>query len=222
MGVLWGWVTQLSGLTNPAAAIVLAAGLIAYGLYQWSKNREKQKMPGIQLWHVWTVSIVGAWIFISATLGLLLFSVLKPSAAQVQGPSEGPLTWFYNLSMTPGPNNLIYNFGFRGANTSQTEVTLAAARLISANTGATINLKVEAEGSYLNIDGINPIPPGAPVNLLADFTPGGLPREQFIKDWSKFTLYVRDDQREYRLPFNEGNIAPFFPGLVGPHITEKK
>ncbi len=118
--------------------------------------------------------------------------------------------------MTPGPNNLIYNFGLRGANTSQTEVTLAA------NTGATIDLKVEAEGSYVNIDRINPIPPGAPVNLLADFTPGGLPREQFIKDWSKFTLYVKDNQREYRFPFNEGNIAPFFPGLVGPHITEKK
>jgi hypothetical protein len=75
--------------------------------------------------------------------------------------------------------------------------------------------------SYVEINRINPIPPGAPIRLLADFGPQGIPKDQFIKDWSKFTLHVKDDKREYRIPFNEGNIAPFFPGLIGPHVTVK-
>ncbi len=224
MGVLWGWVTQLSGLTSPIGAGLLAAALIIFSAYRWSKNREKQNMPGIQLWQIWAISIIGLWIFVTATLGTWLYTIINPpppvAALQAQQSDEGPLTWFVNLSITPGPN-VIYNFGFSGANTSQIEVAIHSARLVSANTGATLDLKIEAEGTYVEITKINPTPPGAPIRLLADFSPSGISKEQFIKDWSKFTLIVKDDKREYRIPFNEGNIAPFFPGLVGPHVTVK-
>jgi hypothetical protein len=142
MSLLWGWVTQLSGLTSPFAAAVLAAALLIYSTYRWSKNRTRQNMPGIQLWHIWVISIVGLWVFVSATLGTFLYTVLYPAVSQSQVSSDGPLTWFSNLSMTPGPNNVIYNFGLAGGNTSQFEVMLMSARLISANTGATYDLKL--------------------------------------------------------------------------------
>src|ERR1700716_2278204 len=120
--VLWGWVTQLSGLTSLPTAAVLAAVLLAYSIYRWDKNRRAKNMPAIQLWHFWTVAIVGTWVFITATLGLLLYSILYPSTAQLQGPFEGLLAWGDNLFISPGPDGLIYRLGVRGKNTSQTEV----------------------------------------------------------------------------------------------------
>ena len=57
--------------------------------------------------------------------------------------------------------------------------------------------------------------PKAPGKIL------GLDSKTFLETWSQFSLNVEDDSRSYRLPFNEGRLMPFFPGMVGPHITKK-
>jgi hypothetical protein len=49
----------------------------------------------------------------------------------------------------------------------------------------------------------------------------GLDAKTFLETWSQFYLNVEDDTKTYRLPFNEGNLMAFFPGMVGPHITKK-
>jgi hypothetical protein len=49
----------------------------------------------------------------------------------------------------------------------------------------------------------------------------GFDLKTFLETWSQFSLNVEDDSRSYRLPFNEGSLMPFFPGMVGPHIANK-
>jgi hypothetical protein len=43
----------------------------------------------------------------------------------------------------------------------------------------------------------------------------------FLETWSKFNFIVEDDTKTYRLPYNEGHLMVFFPGMVGPRITKK-
>ena len=49
----------------------------------------------------------------------------------------------------------------------------------------------------------------------------GLDPKIFLETWRQFYLNVEDDSKSYRLPFNEGSLMAFFPGMVGPHVTKK-
>ena len=79
-----------------------------------------------------------------------------------------------------------------------------------------------AENELVSVDDINLIPPGSPIRLVAKFNSPGLSKDEFLAVWSRFNLVVKDDVKEYRIPFNEAIMAVFFPGMVGPHITKKK
>jgi hypothetical protein len=172
--------------------------------------------------------IGGTWVFLTVTLATVAWLILNNSTSgmgTISQKNDGPLTWYYNLTLEGGPptRSNVFALRFHGTNSSQKEVRLKEAAIRSALKGSDIPLQVLAENAVLPISEINLIPPGAPIELAAKFNlPEGLTSEEFLATWSRFNLVVVDDTREYRLPFNEGSIAAFFPGMVGPHITKKK
>jgi hypothetical protein len=185
--------------------------------------------------------LTGTWLFLTFTAGVAIWLLLAPQAvvSNTAAPvaQDGPLTWYVNLVMEGGPNlgRPVFSLTFSGQNTSQKEVTLKSANIVSAKNGKKIDLDVVAqdksgESVIVGPDEINLIPPGSPIKLIAKFgdpdpaAPGkilGLDTKTFLDTWSQFYLNVEDDSRTYRLPFNEGNLMAFFPGTVGPHITKK-
>jgi hypothetical protein len=185
--------------------------------------------------------LIGTWLFLTFSVGVAVWLLLQPSPVVSTQPTaatqDGPLTWYTNLSMEGGPpvGRPVFSLTFLGQNNSQKEVALKSASIISAKNGRKIDLDVVAQdnagnASIVRTDEINLIPPGAPIKLVAKFgdpdpnAPGkilGLDSKTFLETWSQFSVNVEDDTRSYRLPFNEGSLMPFFPGMVGPHITKK-
>jgi hypothetical protein len=166
-------------------------------------------------------------------------SVLQPSTTQVtSAPSEpppspsGPMTWFGNLAMEGGPlqGRNVASLQFMGINSSKKEVKLKDAYIVSANAGEKIQLEIAAGNELVPLDEIGFIPPNARVTLFAKFGPPapeagkvlGLDAKEFLETWSSFTLVVVDDTQEYRLPFPEQSLIPFFPGMLGPRVTRLK
>jgi hypothetical protein len=91
-------------------------------------------------------------------------------------------------------------------------------------------LEIIAQGEIVPLDEVQLIPPGAPVDLIAKFGPPdpkadgkvlGLEPKVFLETWRQFSLNVQDEFKSYRIPFNEGDLAVFFPGMVGPHVTKR-
>jgi|UPI000769B1E6 hypothetical protein len=219
-------------------ATMVLAGVVAFA---W---RNRQRITGgdlgVQSWQLLLVGIGGTWIFLSLTLGAAAWaiytggSLIGPTTSEAEA---GPLRWFYNLEMEGGPptGRPVFALTFFGTNSSQKEVVLKTASLVSAKNGRKLDLEVLARDStgqnvLVSLDQINLIPPGAPVRLVAKFgdpDPSasgkvlGLEAKAFLETWSQFFLNIEDDTRAYRLTFNEGSLMPFFPGMVGPHITKK-
>jgi hypothetical protein len=184
----------------------------------------------VQNWHLLLTGLGGTWIFLTIALGAAAWAVMYPAsspiplASSAPAADEGPLQWYYNITMHGGPlsGSNVASLAFPGANISQKEVSLKSAVIRSAIDGSEVTLKVDAQSQLVPIDQINLIPPGAPVKLVAVFPKqGGLNKDEFLASWSRFNLVVKDDAKEYRVPFNEGTIAVFFPGMVGPRVTKK-
>lgn len=145
---------------------------------------------------------------------------------------DGPILWYRNLLLEGGPHlgRNMFSLTFRGGNISQKEIELKSANIVSAINGIRIRLEVIAQGEIVALDQIELIPPGASIELVAKFGPPdpnapakilGLDPKVFLETWRQFSLNVQDDTKSYRIAFNEGDLAPFFPGMVGPHITQK-
>jgi hypothetical protein len=209
------------------AAVFLLFALIA--VMGWSNRKHliagAKRLTGIQ-W-VLISGIGGTWLFLTITLAMLSWLVLNNSASGIgiaQAKDDGPLTWFYNLTFYGGPlsGGNVLKIRFHGTNSSQKEVKLKEASIRSAINGREIPLEIVAENEDLPISAVNLIPPGSPIELVAKFNvPTGITTEDFLAAWSRFNLVVVDDTKDYRLSFNEGSIAAFFPGMVGPHVTKK-
>jgi hypothetical protein len=97
--------------------------------------------------------------------------------------------------------------------------------------GTKLPLEIVAQNELVPLNQVELIPPGAPVELIAKFgppdpnSPGkilGLEPKIFLETWRQFSLNIQDDTKSYRLSYNEGDLAPFFPGMVGPHVTKKR
>lgn len=241
MGLLLSLVSILAGIapvkypqyTVVADSIFWTAGFLLFALVAlmvWSNRKHLvaglKRLTGTQ-WLLLS-GIGGTWLFLTVTLATLAWLILNNSTSgigMIAQKDDGPLTWYYNLTLEGGPpaRSNVFALRFHGTNSSQKEVRLKEAAIRSALKGSEIPLQVLAENAVLPISEINLIPPGAPIELAAKFNlPDGLTNEEFLATWSRFNLVVVDDTREYRLPFNEGSIAAFFPGMVGPHITKKK
>jgi hypothetical protein len=230
-------------LLGPASMIwfILATvigGLL--GLFGWHRARLKEGKSGVQNWHLLLTGIAGTWIFLSLAMGAAAWSIYQNQgliAVPQKDADSGPLQWYSNIEMEGGPPRglPVFALTFFGGNISQKEVLLKGASIVSAKNGRKIDLDVVARDDTgtnvpVPINQINLIPPGAPVRLLAKFgdpdpnAPGkilGLDAKTFLETWSQFYVIIEDDTKTYRLPFNEGNLMSFFPGMVGPHITKK-
>lgn len=185
------------------------------------------------------VGIIGTWAFLTLGLGAGAWMIWTGQGTITSNPAAnvpadaGPLIWFKNLTMQGGPNvgRNVFALIFHGGNSSQQEIRLKSASIISAVDGKQIDLLVSAENEWVPIDQINLVPAGAPIQLLAKFGPPdpnapgkilGLPAKEFLDSWKKFTLNVTDEVKPYRIPFNEADLTAFFPGMAGPHITKKQ
>jgi hypothetical protein len=188
---------------------------------------------GVQPWHFLLIGIAGTWLFMTVGLGAAAWMIWTGQgfAIGLSGISgsrdDGPMQWFRNLRMEgwPNPGQNVFSLTFRGVNISQREVELKSASIISAVNGTKLTLEIIAQNEIVPLDKVELVPPGAPVDLVAKFgspdpnAPGkilGLEPKIFVETWRQFSLNVQDDSKSYRVPFNEGDLAPSFPGKVGP------
>ena len=156
--------------------------------------------------------LTGTWILLTFTVAVAIWLLLTPQpvvSTPTVSTQDGPLTWYANLVMEGGPPRglPVFSLTFSGQNTSQKEVLLKSANIISAKNGKKIDLEVIAQDNagapiIVGVHEINLIPPGAPVKLVAKFgdpdpnSPGkilGLDSKTFLETWSQFSLNIEDD-----------------------------
>jgi hypothetical protein len=198
-------------------------------------KKERPVIIGIALAIVGIIAVAAGIILIAANLkavspARVTSDALKETAEAKQ--EEGPLVWFYNLTMEGGPlqSRNVFSLQFRGWNKSDNEVRLKSATIISSIDGAELTLEIVAGNEVVPITDIGLIPSKAQITLVAKFGPPdsnapgkilGIDPKPFLETWRQFTLNVEDDTRKYRVQFTENSIAPFFSNMVGPHVTKK-
>lgn len=235
---------QFSGYSSVALALFLVGlamfFLVAPAVHYLQARRKEQGLPILST--VQTVTLVGiggTWLFLTVTFAAMGWSIwhgekLSGNPAVTQKQEEGPLVWFYApLEMEGGAlqQRNVFALMFHGTNISQKEVHIKKATITSAIKGTELPLEILAGNEIVSLDQIELIPPGAPITLVAKFGPPsptepgkilGIDPKAFLETWRQFFLNVEDDTKNYRLAFNEGQIAGFFPGMVGPHVTRKE
>jgi hypothetical protein len=226
-------------LTNLVGALVMAAAAVLLWMIDWHRRRRREGKSSVQAWHLLVTGMAGTWLFLTIGLGAAAWMAFNRENLSAAGLSaaprrdEGPLEWYYNLTMEGGPlsGRNVFALRFRGSNTSQKEVQLKRANIVSALKGSDLPLEIEAEGEIIPIEQAALIPPGAPIVLIAKFGPPdpnaagkilGLEPKIFLEAWRQFSLNIEDDTRKYRLSFNEAHITAFFPGMVGPHVSKRE
>lgn len=231
--------TTVTALCWGLAAVILVWAALEY-VRGWSRAQIQAGGTGVQTWHFLALGAVGTWLFLTVALAAAGWSIwngqgLSASfgASRPTVVDDGPLRWADGtLTLEGGPiqNRNVFSIGFRGVNSSQKEVALKDAYIVSAINGTKQTLEIAIQGELLSVDQINLIPPGAPINLIAKFGPPnpaapgrilGIDVPTFLATWRQFFLNVEDDTRKYRLTFNEAHLQPLFPGMAGPHITKK-
>jgi hypothetical protein len=157
----------------------------------------------------------------------------EPSSPSPAPPvsDEGPLKWFMNLMMEGGPlmQRNVFTLQFRGINDSKKPVQLKDAYILSPDGKTQKPLEIVVANEIAPLEHVGPIPPQAQISLVAKFGPPapepgkilGIDAKEFLASWSSFTLVVVDNFREYRVPFTEQYLMPFFPGMLGPQVTKK-
>ncbi|MDF0520641.1 hypothetical protein P0R31_25685 [Bradyrhizobium yuanmingense] len=199
-------------------------------------RKEKPVIAGVGL------AVIGL-IFAAVGVGLIASNLRAISPAQTtndalkenQNASQdaGPLVWFTNLTMEGGPltGNNVFTLQFRGLNKSNKGVTIRTAKIISRVDNSVLGLEIAADGALVPITDVAPIPPDAPITLVAKFGPPdpnapgkilGLDAKTFLDTWRSFAFTIEDDTpRTYNLQYDESSISPFFPNMIGPRVSKK-
>ncbi len=238
---------QVSGISNATttvvcwalAAIILVAATI-HSTKEWHNSQRSAGAAGVQAWHILLGSLGGLWLFLTIAIcaaGWMIwnqrgFTVGSSGIGVGAVQDEGPVQWYRNLLLEGGPpvGMNVFSLTFRGGNIAQKEVDLKSAYIVSAINGTKIPLEIIAQGEVVSLGQVQLIPPGAPIQLIAKFGPSdprapgkilGLDPKTFLETWRQFSLNVQDDTKSYRISFNEGDLAAFFPGMAGPHVTKK-
>lgn len=220
------------------AALILAAATIN-AIHEWHFGRLAKGKSGVQASHLLLVGLAGAWLSLTAILGATAWIVLgrqgfgsNAGQAVAAIADSGPIQWYRNIILEGGPpaGANVMALTFNGLNISQSEVELKSASIISAVNGIQIPLEIVAQGEVIPLDQVGLVPPGAPIQLVAKFGPPdpaapgkilGIDSKKFVDAWRQFSLNVEDSSKTYRVSFTEGDLAPFFPGVVGPHVSKK-
>lgn len=226
----------LSVICWSVAALILVGATIN-AIHEWHQSKLAEGRPGVQSSYFLLAALTGAWLSLGLALGVTAWMVFGKqgfiaNAGEVSASDDGPMKWFRNLEMEGGPrlSQNVFALTFQGFNSSQSEVELKKASIISAVNGSQIPLEIVAEGEIISLNEAELIPPGAPVQLVAKFGPPdpnlpnkimGIEPKKFIETWRQFSLNIQDSSKSYRSSFNENDLAPFFPGMVGPHVSKK-
>ena len=138
-------------------------------------------------WHFIAVGVAGTWLFMTIALGAVGWTIWRGGSVAAalgtpQSLDEGPLRFFYNLTLDGGFGRNVYALTFLGTNASQREVRLLEAHIRSAINGTELALEVDAgKDGIIPIEQISLVPPGAPIKLVAKFNlPEGLPPPEFL------------------------------------------
>lgn len=188
-------------------------------------------------------AILGTWLFLSATLGLVGWVIANPAApsnamAAVPAQDEGPIGWVYTITLDrAGPNGVnISALRFRGANISKRAIRLKDASITSLIDGTKLPLEIVAADKngnqkLVSLDQIQLVPPGALIEVLAKLGPPdpdhpgfvlGVDADTLLAKWRQFAFEATDDTRSYRMDFNENVMMIFFQGKVGPRVAIKE
>jgi hypothetical protein len=145
----------------------------------------------------------------------------------------------YNLSpqsdgkLTQANQPSIGTITFRGTVQGDSPVQLNDAYIISGLTGEKRTFSIISRPGYLESDKlslnqVNPIPPGAQIQLVIQFNPA-LPVATFYNTWGITKLRVEYDDTNYERQFNEDSIkSDIVRDIVGadlilgiPRVTKK-
>lgn len=217
---VYGWILIVIGVTT------LIVTLWAWTYYHWSDIKLWARRVGAAQITL-LVGVLGTWLFMTTALGAVAWMLVtgqSVSGITRSSNDDGPLAWTTSMEMLGGATVPVKWIVFRGKNISGREIKLKAANIVSAINGTEQKLDAAlAQDGDVPLGDLNLVPPGAPISLIARFNPpNGLPAKEFLETWSRFYLNVEDNERSYRVQFNENYLAPFFPGLVGPRLTKKQ
>jgi hypothetical protein len=146
--------------------------------------------------------------------------------------SDGPLRWEPNLmwGATGTPHGLLMSFVyFRATNVSPNAVQLKNAFIVSGLTGAKLPLSVNiAYVGVTPISEINPIPPGASVDLIVEWKePDALSVKEFLNQWGSIYLRVDYDQTIYERTYDSDYLyqkatREYPQEGFGPRVTKRE
>ena len=203
-------------------------GLVAIGWHYLLKMRRRLGLPQFII----LVAVGIAWIGITVALGVAAWALWNRGLSVEAGTSnpapkdEGPVSWVNNLWLNGGMGQNVFSLSFKGANISKRAVQIKSAEIQSGITGAKLPLDIVAavgdNNEVVKLDQVEPIPPGARIELVAQFNPpDGLPPKEFLETWRQFSVNIIDDTRSYDLSYNENVMMVFFEGKVGPRVTKR-
>jgi|GEM_PF-4176316 len=213
-----------------AASFGLFALVIVVDQYKtiWQRVRDMTPQELLLL-----TGIAGTWLFLTVAFAAGAWSILSKDSAsstlsndQVLGLGEVELTKHMTLSGGMGGQN-VFALEFLAVSRSDKEFELKSANITSAIDGTRQQLSVLAtkdddKKEPAKIGDIELIPPGARLELRAEFNPPqGLAPKDFLERWSRFSLSVETDKQEYRTDFVETDLMAFFSGQVGPRVRKK-
>lgn len=140
---------------------------------------------------------------------------------------SGPITWRPDFALVVtggGPNALINALIFYGVSSST--VQMKDAYVVSELTGHKEQLKANIPygGGEVPLDQIEPIPPGAPIDLVIDWKPP-LSISNFLDQWGKIHFTAIYGDTTYDKLFDEDHIRQKIfneiQGSGGPMVTKK-
>jgi hypothetical protein len=141
----------------------------------------------------------------------------------------GSMLWDKNLywgATGTGTSTLMAFAYIRGRNTSNSAIQLKGASISSELTGLNQPLMVNIPYKGATpLDRVNPIPPGAAVDLIIEWKPG-IEIKEFLNQWGKIRVKVDYENLSYEQQYDEDYIRQkaireFPQEGIGPRVTIK-
>ena len=179
-----------------------------------------------------TTFVIGLGIYFFPPPTEVQSATKTPSPAPPPSLEKEALAWSKTpiLGWSKQPDGMIYarTFGVVGTNIGAEEIQLDGIYIVSGITGARIDMKVQVanEGLFAAKD-TNPIPPDAYIQLSSDeLSPsGGIPEQDFLKDWATIDFVAEYGGRQHRTTFDRPTIIAMFesrrPQFEPPHVSRK-
>jgi hypothetical protein len=168
----------------------------------------------------------------SALAQLAALSKPVKTAANVVSDS-GPIRWEHEISFYGSTEGIAYTM-LRGINTSSSPIQMDGASFTSGLTGDSHPLLVSIpfgrlDGEKISVDRTNPVPPGAKIQLIAEWKPA-ISLMDFVKQWGNIHLLIEYGDIKYKRVFDEDYMrSTLVRDIVGadlalgvPRVTKKQ